>query len=42
LKSLNLRPDARAEQLGVLVLAALQHMLDSADGPARGALAGTR
>jgi 16S rRNA (adenine1518-N6/adenine1519-N6)-dimethyltransferase len=42
LKSLNLRPDARAEQLGVPVLAALQHMLDSADGPARGALARTR
>jgi len=42
LKSLELRPDARAEQLGVPVLAALQRMLDSADGPARGALARTR
>jgi 16S rRNA (adenine1518-N6/adenine1519-N6)-dimethyltransferase len=42
LKSLDLRPDARAEQLGVAVLAALQRMLDSADGPARGALARTR
>jgi 16S rRNA (adenine1518-N6/adenine1519-N6)-dimethyltransferase len=42
LKSLSLRPDARAEQLGVPMLVALQRLLDSGDGPARGALAGSR
>jgi 16S rRNA (adenine1518-N6/adenine1519-N6)-dimethyltransferase len=42
LERLSLRADARAEQLGVPMLAALQRLLDSVDGPARGALAGSR
>jgi 16S rRNA (adenine1518-N6/adenine1519-N6)-dimethyltransferase len=42
LEQLGLRADARAEQLGVPVLAQLQRLLDSGNGPARGALAGAR